>query len=112
MKRFLQYKVFTLLMLAAFCCQHVSFAAAVHPGPQASLIKKESKAPHMELKLVQNQFNTATGQSVHKFGGPGYLTAAPLYRFFSKISAADKSAYTLLLVKDYLFFIYPSHHFW
>lgn len=113
MHRNLQLKLFVLLMAFAVGSQQASFAkGATKEGVQSSFLKKANQSPHTELKLVQGLAHPAPAHPLHKWNGNGILAAGSQRLFGNGLHGTAKSAYTLLLVKDYLFFIYPSHHFW
>jgi hypothetical protein len=113
MLRNLQLKLFVLLMAFAVGSQQASFAkVAAKEGVQSSVLKKANQSPHTELKLVQELVHPAPAHPLHKWNGNGIAAAASQRLSDRGLHSTAYCAYTLLLVKDYLFFIYPSHHFW
>ncbi|MCX6318646.1 MAG: hypothetical protein NTW29_15235 [Bacteroidetes bacterium] len=110
MNRSFSYLLVLFLLLSS-SFGHSGFAANVRTT-LPSVCKKNIKSPHSECKLAHGLLQLASLQQVQKSGNPGLPAALLtqcdklLFTFFFK------SAYSFPLVKKYLLFIYPSHHFW
>lgn len=77
---------------------------------QAAAVKNEKQLPHRELQQLQATVQVTP--VVQKTGNsPGVLSPLPQVQPVRPVSPVI-FGYTVPLEKDYLFFIYPSHHFW
>lgn len=113
MKRGIQHLLVLLLTALTLCANSaVSFAAQTNTQANKSYYQKGNKAPHSELKLVESQVQGASGQQVNKLSSPSFLYTPSQSFYPANTISLLKSVYTIQLVRDYLFFIYPSHNFW
>lgn len=109
----LQLRFIILLVAIAAGGRQAAFSRVVSAeGVQTTLLKKASESPHTELKLVSGQVSPVSGCQLTKWNGSG-MPAAGMQRLTGRgLHKGATNAYPFLLVKEYLSFIYPSHHFW
>ena len=108
--------LFTLFLIiaASYGIKTVSFT----PGAIVETFKNESffypfeKAPHTELKGKHSHLITTGHTSIQKNGVPFY--PLPVYGVYSYAISLENLQIkkSSLLIKEYLFHIYPSHNFW
>ena len=90
-------------------------AVAVNAGPGMrarpdAAVRNGNQLPHRELQQLQATVQVTP--VVQKTGNsPGALSLLPQVQPVRPVCPVI-FGYTVPLEKDYLFFIYPSHHFW
>lgn len=110
----LHFRFIILLMAIAAGGQQTAYSRVESAEGilQTTLLKKASQSPHTELKLVSEQVYPVSGHQQNKWNGSA-LPAGGVHRLTGRgLHNGTKSAYAFLLVKEYLYFIYPTHHFW
>ena len=105
---------FFFIIVAFFGVKTVSFL----PAPVTATIKTETLAhqskqnPHSELEGTHFHFITVGHTLIQKNVVPSYQLPVSVF-YNSSVSLANFQIRKLsLLIKDYLFHIYPSHNFW
>jgi len=112
-----QIRITLLVFILAFICQCVQpllaapSAAATTPV-ERTIVSYQDKLPNAELDRVHVPVATGAHILVQKSSSPEILQAATSFvsgAYFLNNAQLRESA---RLRKDYLFYIYPSHHFW
>ena len=103
-----------LFFFAVACCSSIKIcpARSVQPFNQEAHTFQAKQIPNAELERVHPPTVPAGQTALQKnLVLPGLL---PLASFYQQRIAAESSFIkaSSLLVKDYLFFIYPYHNFW
>lgn len=104
---------FLFIIVASFGINTAALATATvtEKNKTETLSHQSKQDPHTELEGTH--FNLTTGHTlIQKTIVPLYLSVSPVF-YNARISSENfQIKRSSLLVKDYLFHIYPSHNFW
>lgn len=106
---------FTWIVLLLFAFQSKAADDAINPdntpSSDNSVSLRQNKSPNSELENSLFQWNSIVHNVVKKNPRfPFFYQVSPFYKPLSPENLQIKIS--SLLVKKYLFFIFPSHNFW
>jgi hypothetical protein len=104
-----------VILLAYFAGTNPVFAIPSSPAKgvvSGNYYYQQPATPNAELELTHIHAPTGIHSAVHKLSAPSFLSYPAIYHFYPNLIIASRIRQSSLLVKDYLFHIYPSHHFW
>jgi hypothetical protein len=106
--------IFFFILVASHGIKTVSHVPAIiiEPLKTETLSHQSEKGPHSELEGTHFNFSTTGYTLIPKIVVPPYLLAGSVF-YNSCISLENfQIRNSSLLIKDYLFHIYPTHNFW
>jgi len=106
--------IFFFILVASAGIKTVSFVPAtiVETLKTETLSHQSEKGPHSELEGTHFNLSTTAHTQIQKIVVPPYLLASSVF-YNTCISLENfQIRNSSLLIKDYLFHIYPTHNFW
>jgi len=106
--------IFFFILVASCSIKTVAFV----PVPISKSLKAETlsqqsgKGPHSELEGTHFYLSTTGNKPIHKIVVPPYLLAASAFYKICISLENFQIRNSLLLIRDHLFHIYPTHNFW
>ncbi|MBL7747865.1 MAG: hypothetical protein JNM19_10585 [Chitinophagaceae bacterium] len=112
-----QIRITLLVFILAFICQCVqpllaAPSAAATTFAERTIVSYQDKLPNAELERVQVPVVSGAHILVQKSFSPVILQAAASFVYGADLLNNAQLRESARLRKDYLFYIYPSHHFW
>ena len=106
--------VFFLILVASFGIKTVSFATAtiVENLKTETLSQQSEKSPHTELEGTHFNLSASGYTFIQKTVASFYLLPATVYNSTCISLENFQIKRSSLLIKDYLFHIFPTHNFW
>jgi len=106
--------VFFLILVASFGIKTVSFAPAtiVENLKTETLSQQSEKSPHTELEGTHFNLSASGYTFIQKTVASFYLLPVTVYNSACISLENFQIKRSSLLIKDYLFHIYPTHNFW
>jgi len=86
--------------------------SALEPVKTETVSHQKGKSPHTEMEGTHFHLTTTGHTLIQKKVLPFYLLPAPLFNNSGNSLENFEIKKLSLLIKDYLFYIYPSHNFW
>jgi len=106
--------IFFFIIVASFGNDAVSLvpASVIEPNKTETLSHQSGKGPHSELEGMHFHLTTAGHTLIKKNVAPFYLSSTTVFYNLGSSLENSQIRKLSLLIKDYLFHIYPSHNFW
>ena len=103
-----------LILVASFGIKTVSFATAtiVENLKTETLSQQPEKSPHTELEGTHFNLSASGYTFIQKTVASFYLLPVTVYNSACISLENFQIKRSSLLIKDYLFHIYPTHNFW
>src|SRR4030095_6154350 len=106
--------IFFFILVASHGIKTVSYVPVtiIESLKTETLSHQSEKGPHSELEGTHFNLLTTGHTLIQKIVVPPYLLAASA--FYNKCISLENFQIrnSSLLIKDYLFYIYPTHNFW
>jgi len=100
------------ILVASLGIKTVSHVPATIVLKTETFSHQSEKGPHSELEGTHFNLSTTGHTLIQKIVVPPYLLAAPVFHNTCISLENFHIKRSSLLVKDYLFHIYPTHNFW